>query len=77
MSIFSYEEGILSANYQYLKELGQEGNNRVALYAKKVTANAGKDVSGTGDKRQKTMFAIKEFPITRFQRECLWTIAHI
>jgi hypothetical protein len=69
MSIFSYEEGALSANYDYLNELGEEGHIRVALYAKK-----GSDKSSTKDHpRQRAMFAIKEFPITRFHREYLWT----
>jgi hypothetical protein len=62
MSIFSYEEGALSSNYDYLNELGEEGHIRMALYAKK-----GSGSSSSGDhKRQRAMFAIKEFPITRF-----------
>jgi hypothetical protein len=65
MSIFNYEEGALSKNYNYLNELGEEGHIRVALYAKKAT-----DGSSTGDQRRhRAMFAIKEFPITRFHRE--------
>lgn len=77
MSIFCYEEGALSERYEYLKELGKEAQNRVALYAKKQHSTAKCVSSSKGDHRQRAMFAIKEFPISRFHREYLWSPAQL